>query len=58
MVVVNRDTSRLSVLTMKARRKMISKEKGKEKPRKHTQLGMTMRYPPPALQKMQKQTYA
>jgi len=36
MVVVNRDISRLSVLTMTPRRKLISKEKGEEKPRKHT----------------------
>jgi len=36
IVVVNRDTSRLSALTMKARRRLISKEKGEEKLRKHT----------------------
>jgi len=36
MVVVNMDTSRLSALTIRARRKMISKEKGEENPRKLT----------------------
>jgi len=34
--VVNRDTSKLNVLTMRARKRLISKEKGEEKPRRHT----------------------
>jgi len=36
LVVESRDTSRKSVLTMKTRRKLISKEKGEENPRKPT----------------------
>jgi len=36
MSVVNRDISKLNVLTMRARKRLISKEKGEEKPRRHT----------------------
>ena len=36
VVVVNKDTSRLSALTMRAKRMLISKEKGEEKVRRHT----------------------
>jgi len=36
MVVVNRNTSKLNVPTMTARRKLITKKKGEEYPRKHT----------------------
>jgi len=36
MDVVNRDTSRLSVLTMRARKNMISKDKREENPRNLT----------------------
>ena len=36
MVVVNMDISKLNVLTMRARKRLISKVKGEEKPRRHT----------------------
>ena len=56
MAVVSRVTSKLSAPIKRARKKLISKVKEEEKPKRHIYHGMIMRYPPLALQKMKKQT--
>jgi len=58
MDVVNRVISRENAPIMKSKRRQTSRKRKREKPRRHMQHGMTMKYHPQALLMMRKQICA